>query len=84
MDADGAAVTHVAVECSLEDIARATYLRVEDVAFALNECGLLAHRLGEVAEEGTVVITRRLVEKIAKDRSVKRPCMSPGCVLLGD
>ena len=38
---DGSATTHVVVRCTLADIARATNLRVEDAAFALNECGLL-------------------------------------------
>ncbi len=38
---DGAAEVHVSVQCTLTDIARATNLRVEDAAFALNECGLV-------------------------------------------
>lgn len=42
--ADGSATTHVVVRCSLADVARATNLRVEDAAFALNECGLLVRR----------------------------------------
>ncbi|KAJ8509521.1 hypothetical protein ONZ45_g8321 [Pleurotus djamor] len=38
---DGSASAHVYARCTLADIARATNLRVEDAAFALNECGLL-------------------------------------------
>ncbi len=44
-NADGSATTHVVVRCTLADVARACNLRVEDAAFALNECGLLARRL---------------------------------------
>ncbi|KAI1790468.1 acyl-CoA N-acyltransferase [Ganoderma leucocontextum] len=44
-NADGSATTHVVVRCTLADLARACNLRVEDAAFALNECGLLACRL---------------------------------------
>lgn len=53
-------------------------MRVEDAAFALNECGLLMERLGDVDEDGIIVISRALVEKIAKERKVKPPCMRPG------
>lgn len=79
---DGSAITHIVVECTLVDIARATNLRVDDAAFALNECGLLAYRLGEVHEDGTVVLTRKLVEQIAVERNVKKPCMLPAYVKL--
>ncbi|KDR68729.1 hypothetical protein GALMADRAFT_256551 [Galerina marginata CBS 339.88] len=41
---DGGSESHVKVECSLADIARATNLRPDDAAFALNECGLLTRR----------------------------------------
>jgi hypothetical protein len=41
---DGSATTHVVVKCTLADLARATNLRVEDAAFAMNECGLLRMR----------------------------------------
>ena len=44
-NADGSATTHVVVRCTLADVARACNLRVEDAAFALNECGLLVRRL---------------------------------------
>ncbi|ETW87749.1 hypothetical protein HETIRDRAFT_247523, partial [Heterobasidion irregulare TC 32-1] len=40
-NADGSATTHVIVRCTLAELARATNLRVDDAAFALNECGLL-------------------------------------------
>ncbi|OBZ79378.1 putative MYST-like histone acetyltransferase 1 [Grifola frondosa] len=43
-NADGSATSHVVVRCSLADVARATNLRVDDAAFALNECGLLIRR----------------------------------------
>ena len=43
-NADGSATTHAIVRCTLADIAQATGLRVEDAAFALNECGLLVRR----------------------------------------
>ena len=82
MNEDGAAVTHVSVRCTLTHIAKATNLRVEDAAFALNEVGMLAQRLGEVDGEETVVITRRLVEKVAAERNVKKPCMFPAYVRL--
>ncbi|KAF5376893.1 hypothetical protein D9615_007224 [Tricholomella constricta] len=82
--ADGAATTHVAVRCTLADIARATNLRIEDAAFALNEVGLLMRRVSdeEEDEEGTVVISRALVEKVARERNVKRPCMRMAFVRL--
>lgn len=74
---DGGATTHVSVRCSLTDIAKATNLRVEDAAFALNECGLLMEQLGDVAEGGVIVISRTLVEKVAAERNVKNPCLKP-------
>ncbi|KAH9487261.1 Histone acetyltransferase ESA1 [Psilocybe cubensis] len=91
--ADGGAEVHVRVECTLEDIAKATNLRPDDAAFALNECGLLMHRMsrdheGEGEGEGgqgrpdTIVVTRELVEKVAKERNVKIMYMDMSCVLL--
>ncbi|KAF8201047.1 acyl-CoA N-acyltransferase [Mycena galopus ATCC 62051] len=44
-NANGSATLDVVLRCTLRDIARATNLRVEDAAFALNEIGLLALRL---------------------------------------
>lgn len=80
---DGSATSHVVVQCTLADIARATSLRVEDVAFALNECGLLTH--AQMNSEGSmeqIGITREMVEAVAKERRVKEMCMSMAHVLL--
>ncbi|RPD59449.1 acyl-CoA N-acyltransferase [Lentinus tigrinus ALCF2SS1-6] len=82
---DGSATTHVVVRCTLADIARATNLRIEDAAFALNECGLLGRRLrkdssGETEE--VMAITREMVEAVAKERNIKRMCMDLAHVLL--
>ncbi|KAG8892366.1 hypothetical protein FRB99_002779, partial [Tulasnella sp. 403] len=38
---DGTSKTHLNIRCTLMDIARATGLRHEDVAFAMEDCGLL-------------------------------------------
>ena len=78
---DGGADTHVRVDCTLADIARATNLRIEDAAFALNECGLLMRRKAGISDdEETIVITRSLVEKVAKERKVKIMYMDLSCV----
>lgn len=83
---DGSASSHVVVNCTLGDIARGTGLRVEDAAFALNECGLLIRRRRTEDEEGleefAVVVTREMVETVAKERNVKRMCMDLAHVLL--
>ena len=106
---DGGVETHVKVECTLADIARATNLRPEDAAFALNECGLLQRRVSRRAAAGravsvistangngngtaepedirdgeyTIVITRELVEKVAKERNVKIMYLDLSCVLI--
>src|SRR5438105_1559223 len=52
---DGGADTHVQVKCTLADIARATNLRPDDAAFALNECGMLMRRLSDESEQDTIV-----------------------------
>ena len=71
----------------LEDIARATNLRVDDAAFALNECGLLMRRLSSLTKEDleehreVVVITRSVVERVAKERNVKRMYLDLNCVI---
>jgi hypothetical protein len=73
-------------------------MRPEDVAFALNECGLLTKRLriqansddgGRVGADTVVeewdhmiVIEREAVEKVAAERNVKRMCMDLACVKL--
>ncbi|KAJ7489457.1 acyl-CoA N-acyltransferase [Mycena latifolia] len=48
---NGSATVDVVLRCTLTDIARATNLRAEDAAFALNEIGLLALRLASEDEE---------------------------------
>ncbi|EMD41398.1 hypothetical protein CERSUDRAFT_43341, partial [Gelatoporia subvermispora B] len=75
---DGSATTQVVVRCTLADVARATNLRVEDTAFALSECGLLLRR----GQDEEVVVAREMVETVAKERGVKRMCMSHAHVLL--
>lgn len=77
---DGGADTHVRVDCTLADIAHATNLRIEDAAFALNECGLLMRRKAEISDDEVIVITRSLVEQVAKERKVKIMYMDLSCV----
>ena len=77
---DGGADTHVRVDCTLADIARATNLRIEDAAFALNECGLLMRRKAGISDDDVIVITRSLVEQVAKERKVKIMYMDLSCV----
>ncbi|KAK7688061.1 hypothetical protein QCA50_008431 [Cerrena zonata] len=95
---DGSSTSHVVVKCTLADIARATGLRVEDTAFAMNECGLLVRKQkvenehGDGSEEGEgaegedeeemIVISREMVELVAKERNVKKMCMDLAHVLL--
>ena len=82
---DGSATTHVVVKCTLSDLARATNLRIEDAAFAMNECGLLRMR-GKYGREAdatdTIVVTREMVEQVAKERGVKKACLILPHVLL--
>jgi histone acetyltransferase MYST1 len=79
---DGTAVTAITTQCTLEDIARATNLRVEDAAFALKECGLLTERLDDDEGGTQVILSRILVEKVAEERNVKIPCLQSNSVLL--
>ena len=89
---DGSATTHVVVQCPLQDLARSTGLRVEDAAFALAECGLLRRKVvrradrgspeEQVEEEEYIVISREMLEAVAKERNVKRMCMELKHVLL--
>jgi histone acetyltransferase MYST1 len=91
---DGSATSHVVVRCILENIAKATNLRVEDAAFALNECGLLTRRYKESSNghgnvngsaeeaEEVIMISREMIEAVAKERQVKRTCMDLVHVLL--
>ena len=71
---DGSATTHVFARCTLEDISNATGLRIDDIAFALNECGLLQHVRSIDSDETSevIVISRELVEKVAQDFRVKK------------
>jgi histone acetyltransferase HTATIP/histone acetyltransferase MYST1 len=78
---DGSAAVHTMVHCTLADLARATNLRVEDAAFALNECGLLVRREGE-GDTMTIAISREMVEAVALERNVKRMCIDFTKVLL--
>jgi histone acetyltransferase HTATIP/histone acetyltransferase MYST1 len=74
---DGSATSHIVVRCTLAEIASATNLRIEDAAFALNECGLLGSTI-----DGVVGFTREMVEAVAKERNVKRMCLDPAHVML--
>jgi len=79
---DGSAELHVSVRCTLAGIARATNLRVEDAAFALHECGLLARKLDDEEAGEFLVITGEAVERVAVQRRVKKPCIDLAYVLL--
>lgn len=97
-NADGSATSHIVVRCTLSDIAQATGLRVEDAAFAMNECGMLQRHKRPNSDrvdkknrdraadpddqEEYIVISREMVEAIAKERNVKRMCMDLAHVLL--
>lgn len=84
-NADGSATAHIVIRCTLSDIARAANLRVEDAAFALNECGLLIRRLKMDSlgdSEEIVAVSREMVETVAKQRNLKKMCMSLAHVLL--
>jgi hypothetical protein len=83
-NADGSATTRVLVRCTLADLARATGLRPEDAAFALNEAGLVRHRLraGAPGWDGALVITREAIEAVARERGVKEMALVLGHVLL--
>jgi hypothetical protein len=78
---DGSAAVHVVVRCTLADLAHATNLRVEDAAFALNECGLLVRREGE-GNATSIAISREMVEAVARERNIKRMCIDFTKVLL--
>ncbi|KLO20011.1 acyl-CoA N-acyltransferase [Schizopora paradoxa] len=86
---NGSATTNVFAQCTLEDISKATSLRIEDVAFALHECGMLK-RVRTLNEDGTedggvqeiIVISREMVEAVATERALKRLVMEVQCVLL--
>jgi hypothetical protein len=69
------------VNCALADLAHATNLRVDDAAFALNECGLLESK-GSVDGKEVVCITREMVDKVGKERKVKIMLIDLAHVLL--
>ncbi|KAL0945614.1 hypothetical protein HGRIS_014769 [Hohenbuehelia grisea] len=81
---DGSASAHVYAKCTLADIARATNMRVEDAAFSMHECGLLQHVRREGGDEGreVIILTREMVESVARERKVKRMMMELDWVLL--
>ncbi|KAJ7254693.1 acyl-CoA N-acyltransferase [Mycena haematopus] len=76
-NANGSATVDVVLRCTLRDIARATNLRVEDAAFALNEIGLLALRLSsEDAEK--VRLAMQAKQDAQADGAVPAPTDSAG------
>lgn len=79
---DGSATTRILVNCTLADLARATGLRPEDAAFALNEAGLVSRRIVGSQWNAALVVTREDVETVARDREVKEMVMQHPCVLL--
>ncbi|TDL28905.1 acyl-CoA N-acyltransferase [Rickenella mellea] len=85
LNPDGSATTHLVVKCTLADISKATFLREDDVAFALNECGLLTRRArldGKDGTEDVIAISREMVEAVATERKVKPTCIDLRCVEL--
>jgi hypothetical protein len=55
-----------------------TWIRPEDVAFTLNECGLLLHRQDEPSGEGgIVVVSREMVEKVTQRWKPRRSIILP-------
>ncbi len=72
---DGSATIHVFIECTLEELAKATFIRAEDISFALSECGLVRYRRDESSESGGMrqvfMISRDMVEEVAAQRKVR-------------
>lgn len=81
---DGSATTHVFVNCTLDDISKATALRPEDAAFALKESGLLQRKKKKDLEEveDVICVSREMVEAVAKARGIKKNMMELAHVLL--
>ncbi len=80
---DGSATTHLTVKCTLLDIARATNLRPEDTAFAMEESGLLSRvRATNETDSEIIVISREMVEAVAAKRKVKPAVLDLAHVLL--
>jgi len=76
---DGSATTHISIRCTLDDISQATSLRPEDVAFALNECGLLQYRRDKLPgnDEPVVVLSREMVDQAAQRWKLRRSIILP-------
>lgn len=84
---NGTTRQHLNIRCTLLDIARATGLRHEDVAFAMEECGLLVRRKNEAGEgedeREVIYVSAEMVERVARERRVKHRCiLDPAHVLL--
>ncbi|EEB94058.1 hypothetical protein MPER_07198, partial [Moniliophthora perniciosa FA553] len=69
---DGSASTHLQVQCSLTDISRATNLRVEDAAFALNEMGML-RRWGKPSSASSRGVSSPVRSKRARESTSAPP-----------
>jgi hypothetical protein len=79
---DGSAHVHLSFECTLQQLADAAFLTVADASFALGEIGIVWYSLGGTkgewrekkpgakdlaqAVDGKVVLTRDLMQRIAK------------------
>lgn len=81
---DGSVTTHAFARCSLEDMSKATGMRMEDIAFALHQSGMLKHmeaRNGTVGAKSVVLISRTMVEDVAKRFNIKRMVLETQYVL---
>jgi hypothetical protein len=76
---DGSATTHLSIQCTLDDISQVISFRPEDIAFALNECGLLQHRQDEMTgrSEAFVILSREMVEQAAKRWKPRKSIILP-------
>ncbi|KZT42766.1 hypothetical protein SISSUDRAFT_845096 [Sistotremastrum suecicum HHB10207 ss-3] len=84
LNPNGSATTNVFIQCTLRDISQATNIRVEDIAFALNECGLLQRRRkdNETLEE-VIMLSREMIDKVAAERNIKsKRLIDVKCLLL--
>ncbi|EJD55240.1 hypothetical protein AURDEDRAFT_179022 [Auricularia subglabra TFB-10046 SS5] len=87
LNSDGSVTIHVSIHAQLTDIANAVKLPLQDVAFAMRECGFLDHRKVELAEDGeteedVIVLSREMVEAAAEARNIKKMFLQPSSVLL--
>ena len=81
---DGSVTTHAFARCTLEDMSKATGMRMEDIAFALHESGMLKHmeaQEGTIGSKSVVLISRTMVEDIAKRFKIKRMVLETQYVL---